>query len=111
MQKARDSPSYKTLNRIILVVKAVFMEAKEKSKGKDDDDEDAEMEQAACRFSACWTSRVSTSPLCAGCPCAKRNPWRSAPDGRYGRPSDGRPSDGRPTDGRSLTLTNNAILK
>lgn len=47
MAKARDAPTYKTLTRIIQMVKAVFMEKKQekKAKGKKkDDDEDEEMD-------------------------------------------------------------------
>ena len=47
MEKARTEPSYKTLTRIIQVVKAVFnekieAESKKKKKGKDDEDEEME---------------------------------------------------------------------
>ena len=45
MEKARKEPSYKTLTRIIQIVKAVFVEKIDQSKKKDDDDEMEEEEQ------------------------------------------------------------------
>ena len=48
MQKARTEPSYKTLSRIIQVLKAVFVEKIDQSKDKkgkgEDDDEEMEQE-------------------------------------------------------------------
>ena len=45
MDKARAEPNYKTLTRIIQVVKAVFADKIGEQEGKKKGDEDAEMEE------------------------------------------------------------------
>lgn len=45
MEKARTEPSYKTLTRIIQIVKAIFVEKVESLKKKGKGDEDDEMDE------------------------------------------------------------------